>query len=57
MAWKGIKHKSVGSELDKTEWESEEGHEIANGDTLPSTGNNGDIFFKNNESRLYIWVE
>ena len=57
MAWKGIKHKSVGNELDKTEWESEEGHELANGNKLPETGEKGDLFFKNNESRLYIWVE
>jgi len=57
MAWKGIKHKTVGDELDKVEWESEETHEIANGDTLPETGSDGDIFFKTDEHRLYIWKE
>ena len=58
MAWKGIKHKVVGSELDRTEFESEEGHELANGTTLPATGNedDGDMFFKTDTKRLYIYV-
>jgi len=57
MAWKGIKHKAVGEELDKTEWESEETHELANGVSLPPTGNDGDLFFKTDEHRLYIWKQ
>jgi len=58
MAWKGIKHKTVGGDLDQTEWESAEAHELVNGTTLPPSGNNnGDLYFKTDEKRLYIWLE
>lgn len=56
MAWKGIKHKTVGGDLDQSEWENEEGHELANGVALPGTGNDGDLFFKTDDKRLYIYV-
>ena len=56
MAFKGIKHVSVGGDLDQTEYESEEGHELANGTSLPGTGTDGDLFFKTDEKRLYIYV-
>lgn len=55
MAWKGIKHTSVGEELDSSEWESDELHEIENGSTLPPTANDGDFFYKSDEHRLYIY--
>ena len=58
MAWKGIKHKAVGDEMTRPEFESEEAHEIQNGETLPPTGNNdGDFYFKTDEHRLYIYIE
>lgn len=54
---KGIKHVSVGGDLDQSEWESTEGHEVANGTTLPPTGNSsGDLFFKTDTERLYVYV-
>ena len=57
MAWKGIKHNTVGEELDSTEFHSEELHELANGAELPETANDGDFFFKTDEHRLYIWKQ
>jgi hypothetical protein len=58
MAWKGIKHKTVGEQIDdEAEWTAEDLHEIANGTELPSTGNDGDFYFKTDEHRLYIWKE
>ncbi|GAH18022.1 unnamed protein product [marine sediment metagenome] len=56
MAWKGIKHTDVGNELDKTEFHSEELHELDNGTELPETANDGDFFYKTNEHKLYIYV-
>ena len=55
MVWKGIKHKAVGEELDSTEFHSEELHELSNGTALPATASDGDLFFKTDEHRLYIW--
>lgn len=56
MAWKGIKHKTVGTELSKTEWEDEEGHELDSGTDLPETANASDLFYKTDEKRLYIYI-
>lgn len=54
---KGIHHVTVGTDLDQSEWESTEGHEIANGTTLPISGeSSGDLFFKTDTERLYIYV-
>jgi len=61
MPWKGIKHReaapTVGEEVDSVEWASEEIHELVNGTSLPETGTDGDLFFKTDEHRLYIWKD
>ena len=56
MAWKGIKHISVGDGIEKTEWEGDELHEIDSGATLPESPNNYDLFLKTDEGRLYIYI-
>lgn len=55
MAWKGIKHTDVGEVLDKTEFHSEELHELEHGASLPETGNDGDFFYNTTDKHLYIW--
>ena len=57
MVWKGIKHKSIGEELDGAEFHSEILHELDSGVTLPETPNDGDFFLKTDEHRLYIYFE
>jgi len=57
MAWKGIKHISVGEEMTQAEYEAETGHEIAKGISLPETANDGDFFLKTDEHRLYIYIQ
>lgn len=58
MPWRGIKHKTVKGISKQSEWESEEGqHELAKGTVFPAKGNNdGDLFWKTDEKRLYIYV-
>jgi len=53
----GIKHADVGGELSKTEWESEETHELAKGATLPETPTESQLFFKTDDNHLYLAVE
>lgn len=57
MAWKGIKHTVVGDQLSKTEWESDQAHELDSGSTLPETGTAGDLFKLNTDGRLYTWID
>ena len=57
MAWKGIKHISVGGEMTQVEYEAETGHQIASGTSLPETANDGDLFLKTDEHRIYIYVQ
>ena len=54
---KGITHVDIGDELTKTEYHDEEAHEIANGDTLPVSPSEGDLFYKTDDNHLYIAVE
>ena len=53
---KGIKHVDIGDELTKTEYHGEEAHELANGDTLPESPSEQDLFFKTDDGHLYIAV-
>lgn len=59
MAWKGIKHRTaadtVGTAVDSIEWASAEIHELANGEELPETGEDGDFFYNTTDKHLYIW--
>ena len=57
MAKTGIKHADVGGDLSKTEWESEETHELAKGATLPETPTESQLFFKTDDNHLYLAVE
>lgn len=54
---KGITHVDVGDQLTKTEYHDEEAHEIANGDTLPESPSESDIYFKTGDHHLYVAVE
>ena len=57
MVWKGIKHVDVGEGLDSVEFHDEELHSLAQGTDLPPTDNNeGDLFYKTDEHRLYIYI-
>lgn len=58
MAWKGISHKQVGLECSQDEYEHENAHELQQGAELPPSDNHdGDLFFKTDTKRLYIWIE
>ena len=41
---KGIFHPTVGAELTQTEWESETGHNLANGTSFPASPEERDYF-------------
>lgn len=53
---KGIKHIDVGDDLTKLEYHDDEAHEIANGNTLPESPDEGDLFFKTDDKHLYIAI-
>ena len=54
---KVIVHKNVGLGLDEEEYHSDDAHELPNGEELPETASEGDLFLKTDEHRLYIYIE
>jgi hypothetical protein len=55
MAKSGFKHIDVGVELTKTEWESEETHELLHGNSFPSSPVERQLFYRDDEHKWYIY--
>ena len=55
MAKSGIKHIDVGLELTKTEWESEGSHELIHGNSFPSSPDERQLFYRDDEHKWYIY--
>lgn len=51
----GLKHIDVGSELTKTEWESEESHELVHGTSFPVSPVERQLFYRDDEHKWYIY--
>jgi len=52
---KGIFHPTVGAELTQTEWESETGHNLANGTSFPASPEERDLFYRTDRHAWYIF--
>jgi hypothetical protein len=55
MPKSGLKHIDVGPELTKTEWESEESHELIHGTSFPSSPVERQLFYRDDEHKWYIY--
>ena len=55
MAKSGLKHIDVGTELTKTEWESEDSHEVVHGTSFPSSPVERQLFYRDDEHRWYVY--
>lgn len=55
MAKSGLKHIDVGAELTKTEWESEDSHELLHGNSFPGTPVERQLFYRDDEHKWYIY--
>jgi hypothetical protein len=55
LAKSGLKHIDVGSELTKTEWESEDSHEVVHGISFPSSPIERQLFYRDDEHKWYIY--
>jgi hypothetical protein len=55
MAKAGIRHVDVGAELTKTEWESEDSHELIHGTSFPSSPVERQLFYRDDEHKWYIY--
>jgi hypothetical protein len=55
MAKSGLRHIDVGPELTKTEWESEESHELVHGTSFPSSPVERQLFYRDDEHKWYIY--
>ena len=55
MPKSGLKHIDVGPELTKTEWESEESHEVVHGTSFPSSPIERQLFYRDDEHKWYIY--
>lgn len=55
MAKSGLRHIDVGAELTKTEWESEESHEIIHGNGFPDSPVERQLFYRDDEHKWYIY--
>lgn len=56
MAKSGLKHIDVGPELTKTEWESEESHEVVHGSSFPGSPVERQLFYRDDEHKWYIYT-
>lgn len=56
MAKSGLKHIDVGAELTKTEWESEDSHELLHGSSFPGTPVERQLFYRDDEHKWYIYT-
>ncbi len=55
MAKSGLKHIDVGPELTKTEWESEDSHELIHGTSFPGSPVERQLFYRDDEHKWYIY--
>jgi hypothetical protein len=55
MAKSGLKHIDVGAELTKTEWESEDSHELVHGNSFPGSPIERQLFYRDDEHNWYIY--
>jgi hypothetical protein len=55
LAKSGLKHIDVGAELTKTEWESEDSHELLHGSSFPGTPVERQLFYRDDEHKWYIY--
>jgi len=55
MAKSGLKHIDVGAELTKTEWESEDSHDLLHGSSFPGTPVERQLFYRDDEHKWYIY--
>ncbi len=55
MPSSGIRHIDVGSELTRTEWESQETHELIHGNAFPGSPVERQLFYRDDEHRWYIY--
>jgi hypothetical protein len=55
MANAGIRHTDVGDQLTKTEWLSEETHELVHGTSFPASPAERQLFYHDTEHRWYIY--
>jgi hypothetical protein len=55
MPKSGLKHIDVGAELTKTEWESEESHELIHGNSFPGSPVERQLFYRDDEHKWYIY--
>jgi hypothetical protein len=55
MPKSGLKHIDVGPELTKTEWESEETHELLHGNSFPGSPVERQLFYRDDEHKWYIY--
>lgn len=51
----GLKHIDVGAELTKTEWESEDSHELIHGNSFPGSPVERQLFYRDDEHKWYIY--
>ncbi|MBW2673606.1 MAG: hypothetical protein JRD89_09370 [Deltaproteobacteria bacterium] len=54
MAKSGIKHADVGVELKRSEWESEESHELVHGVSFPASPVERQVFYRDD---LHMWYQ
>jgi len=52
---KGIKHKDVGSELTYAEWNADDSHFLASGTSFPTAPSEGDLYYRTDEHKWYIY--
>jgi len=55
MAKSGLRHIDVGAELSKSEWESEESHEIVHGTSFPASPVERQLFYRDDLHAWYIY--
>jgi hypothetical protein len=55
MANAGIRHIDVGDQLTKTEWLSEETHELVHGTSFPASPVERQLFYRDDEHKWYIY--
>ena len=55
MAKSGIQHADVGDDLSKTEWLSEESHQLVHGTSFPTTPVERQLFYRDDEHKWYVY--
>jgi len=55
MAKSGIQHADVGDELSKTEWLSEESHQLVHGSSFPASPVERQLFYRDDEHKWYVY--